>query len=128
MIFLSERYSLSWWITKDTTRLLEGFNAPLGTFASRILSAFALGLLSEEEYRECENIRKIRNIFAHNIYTSFEDQKVKDLCANLRYSGKEPGDARQQYSTATIVLILPLSDRPTYASKRRLKHQDWSHP
>jgi hypothetical protein len=59
---------------KDTGRLLDGFNAPLGTFSSRILVALALGLLSETEYSECERIRKIRNIFAHNFPVSFEDQ------------------------------------------------------
>jgi mannitol operon repressor len=76
---------------KEAGRLLDGFNAPLGTFASRILAAFALGLLSEEEYRECENIRKVRNIFAHNIHTSFGDQKVKDLCAKLKCTATKPG-------------------------------------
>ena len=114
---------------KETSRLLDGFNAPLGTFSSRILGAFALGLLSELEYRECENIRKIRNVFAHNVHASFEDQKVRDICANLEYSAKEYGDvsvdARGQYTTAAVSLILHLTNRPNYADRRRLKHHSW---
>jgi len=114
---------------KETARLLDGFNAPLGTFASRILAAFALGLLSEVEYRECENLRKVRNIFAHNVHASFEDQKVKDICGNLEYSAKDYGDvhvdARGQYTSAAVSLILNLTNRPAYASRRRLKHHDW---
>jgi hypothetical protein len=39
----------------DTSSLLEGFNAPLGTLAARSVAAFALGLLSEREYRECHD-------------------------------------------------------------------------
>jgi len=114
---------------KDTSRLLDGFNAPLGTLSSRILGAFALGLLSETEYRECENIRKIRNVFAHNVHASFEDQKVKDICANLSYSAKDYGnvhvDARGQYTTGAVSLILHLTNRSVYASRRRLQHHDW---
>jgi hypothetical protein len=114
---------------KETGRLLDGFNAPLGTFASRILAAFALGLLSEEEYRECEIIRKVRNLFAHNIHTSFEDQKVKDLCAKVKCAATKPGygqvEPRAQYSAATQILILNLTDRSVFAGPRRLKHHDW---
>src|SRR5690606_22499145 len=47
-------------------RLLEGFNAPLGTFSSRIKASLALGLISSEQYRDLEHLRKIRNEFAHD--------------------------------------------------------------
>ena len=47
-------------------RLLEGFNAPLGTLAARAAAATAMGLISMQEYRELETIRKIRNQFAHD--------------------------------------------------------------
>lgn len=57
---------------EETARLLDGLNAPLGTLSARALAAFALGVLSKNEYRECEKLRKIRNIFAHNIHASFK--------------------------------------------------------
>ncbi len=31
--------------------LLTGFNAPLGTFSSRIKASYALGLINEEQFR-----------------------------------------------------------------------------
>jgi len=112
-----------------TARLLDGFNAPLGTLSARALAAFALGVLSEKEYRECEKLRKVRNIFAHNIHASFSDQNVKDLCANLELSTKDYGEvrvgARGQYATAATALILNLTNRPHYAGLRRLKYSRW---
>src|SRR5579872_3892781 len=77
---------------KEIERLLEGFNAPLGALSARALAAFGVGLLSEREYRECERIRKIRNVFAHNVNASFEDQNTKDICANLEYAARREGD------------------------------------
>lgn len=113
----------------EASKLLDGFNAPLGTLAARSLAAFALGVVSEDEYRECERLRKIRNIFAHNIHASFNDQNVKDLCADLEFSAKDYGDvrvgARGQYASAATALILNLTNRPHYASQRRLKQQSW---
>ena len=64
-------------------RLLEGFNAPLGTLAARAAAAAALGLISRREYRELETIRKIRNQFAHDHRTRFSDQGIVDRCRNL---------------------------------------------
>lgn len=115
----------------ETKRLLEGFNAPLGTLSARALAAFALGVLSEAEYRECEKLRKIRNVFAHNVHASFEDQSVKDICANLEFSAKDYGEvrvgARGQYATAATGLILGLTNRPHYATQRRLKYEGWKY-
>jgi hypothetical protein len=113
----------------ETRRLLEGFNAPLGTLSSRTLAGFALGVLSESEYRECEKLRKIRNVFAHNIHASFEDQNVRDICSNLEFSAKDYGDvrlgARAQYATAATSLILGLTNSPHYVGLRRLEFGGW---
>ena len=115
----------------DTKRLLEGFNAPLGTFSARTLAAFSLGAISEGEYRECERVRKVRNEFAHAIHASFNDQNIKDMCANLEFSAKDYGtvrvDARGQFTTAAVSLILNLTNRPAYAAQRRLKYAPWQY-
>ena len=129
---LLERSILAFLIEhEETKRLLRGFNAPLGTLAARALAAFALGVLSEPEYRECERLRKIRNIFAHNVHASFADQNVKDLCANLEFSAKDYGDvvvgARGQYATSATWLILTLTNRPHYTAQRRLKYGIWKY-
>jgi mannitol operon repressor len=114
---------------EETDRLLEGFNAPLGTFSARALAAFGLGILSEREFRECERIRKIRNVFAHNVHSSFQDQKIKDMCATLQFSAKDYGDvhvdARGQFNTAAVAFISSLTNRAHYVGQRRLKYGDW---
>ena len=51
---------------KATKELVEGFNAPLGTLGSRIKAAFALGLVTEDQYKDLEILRKVRNQFAHD--------------------------------------------------------------
>lgn len=112
-----------------SARLLEGFNAPLGTFAARATAAAALGLISGREYRELDSIRKIRNQFAHDHRTSFSDQGIVDRCRHLAFSAKDYGDVvvapRGQFTTAALALILNLTNRAHYVSKKRLKFENW---
>jgi len=114
---------------QDTKKLIEGFNAPIGTLSARTLAAFALGLLSESEYRECERVRKIRNVFAHNVHSSFKDEALRAMCANLHYSAKDYADvhmdAKGQFTTASVSLILNLTNRPHYSAQRRLQATLW---
>jgi DNA-binding MltR family transcriptional regulator len=46
-------------------RLFESFR-PLSSFSSKIVMAYALGMISLELYEELEKIRHIRNEFAHS--------------------------------------------------------------
>jgi hypothetical protein len=50
----------------EAKELVEGFNAPLGTFAARIKAAYAMGLLLREQHDDLDIARKIRNRFAHD--------------------------------------------------------------
>lgn len=108
----------------DRTRLLNGFNAPIGSFSSRILTMRAIGLMTNEEFRECETIRKIRNHLAHNHSSSFEDDKIKDLCGNLTLSVAAQTDVKQDaqgmFSTAAIALINRLYNRPHWTQKMQV--------
>jgi DNA-binding MltR family transcriptional regulator len=64
--------------------LLDGANAPLGTFSSRTKMAYRVGLISAKFARDLDRIRKIRNDFAHHIRgASFDDGKVKALIQAL---------------------------------------------
>lgn len=114
---------------KGSKALLDGFNAPLGTFSARIASAFALGLLSEVEYRQCELIRKVRNEFAHQIKVSFKTERIVSLYAQLQLSAKSYGDVRVdtrgQFTTAAVGLILSLTNRPHYVGEKRLQSVSW---
>jgi mannitol operon repressor len=121
---------LAFFIEDDNSnRLVEGFNAALGTFSTRLSAAFALGLISEREFKECNTLRRIRNRFAHHVQASFDMQEIRDLCQNLTYSAQDYGtvtvDIRSRYSTAAIALILNLTNRPHYVSKKRRAFQDW---
>lgn len=90
--------------------LLEGFNAPLGTFSSRIKAAIALGLISADQFTDLENLRKIRNQFSHTWEDiSFNDQRIKDRIRNLSYSSVDdnyPKTAMEKVkSSITSILI-----------------------
>ncbi|MGD9657693.1 MAG: transcriptional regulator [Methylocystis sp.] len=113
----------------SSLKLVEGFNAPLGTFSTRTAAAYSLGLISNEEFKECETLRRIRNRFAHDVHTSFDTQDIRDLCKNLTKAAKSYGDvtvdARGQYTTAAVALILQLTNRPAYVSRKRRNIEDW---
>jgi hypothetical protein len=113
----------------NTAKLTEGFNAPLGSFSARTLAAYAMGLISVREYEELSALRKIRNRFAHDIHISFDDQQIKDLCRNLTFKAHDyegvTVSARGQFTSAATCLILNLTNRPHYVSKRRLAAEEW---
>jgi len=114
--------------------LVDGANAPLGTFSARIAACDALGLLSESEAHDLQIIRKIRNDFAHDIHTSFETTSVKDRCKMLKmkahdYSNERMGEvvvsADGQFITAATAVILNLVNRPHYVSQKRRTPETW---
>ena len=114
---------------KDMKKLLNGLNAPLGTFSSRIIMAYSLGLISEEEYEECNRLRSVRNEFSHRVHQHFTDQKVQDVCSNLRFAAQNiplhPNLPRAQFLTSATALILTLTNRPHYVSQKRLSYKAW---
>ena len=115
--------------SSDKDALLNGFNAPIGTFSARIKMAFCLGLITDEERSDANTMRKIRNEFAHDHKASFEDQSIIDLCNNLHHSAKRGGDGVDDpyglFSTASTCLILNLVNRPHYVERGRLKKREW---
>ncbi len=57
---------------------------PLGSFSSRIKTAYLLGIITASLYSELEIMRKIRNDFAHvRQAVRFNDQSIKDRCKSL---------------------------------------------
>ena len=114
--------------------LLGGANAPLGTFSSRISACFTLGLITDDEHHDLNQLRRIRNAFAHDIHTTLNMQSVKDRCATLKmkahdYDSEEMGEVRMtaqgQFHTAAVALIMNFVNRPSYVAKQRRKPQDW---
>jgi DNA-binding MltR family transcriptional regulator len=94
--------------------------APLGTFAARAQVAYAFGLLTPGVARDLRYIRKIRNLFAHDITDlSFSSPQVKDLCSNLSTAKAPPNggvgvvsaDPREQYLSAFTASVQFLWNR-----------------
>ena len=104
--------------------LLKGFNAPFGSFSTRIAGCHALGLLSDQEFKECDNLRKVRNKFAHTVKMSFNNESVSAICANLTMCVPEAG-ARGKFTTSAVGLILALTNRPHYVEEKALKYEVW---
>ncbi|MGB8435615.1 MAG: MltR family transcriptional regulator [Burkholderiales bacterium] len=61
-------------------------NGPLGAFSARIRVARALAGISEDVHYDLDQIRSIRNEFAHNFdhELSFSNQSIADKCGTLR--------------------------------------------
>ena len=116
---------------KDVSKLLAGFNAPVGTFSSRILLSFAVGLISEAEYVMLGNIKKIRNEFAHSVQASFETPTISSHCRTLSEipivksvmksvkAGKEL-DPKFVFRITSALMILTVQDRLPEATDQRL--------
>ncbi|MET4806640.1 hypothetical protein [Limibacillus sp. MBR-115] len=118
----------------QATDLVDGHNAPLGTFSSRITACYVLGLITEDEHHDLNLIRKIRNDFAHDIHTSFEKPDIADRCRELRhkaqdYDSEKLGEVRVgasgQFQTAAVSLIMHFINRPHYVSKHRCTLWEW---
>lgn len=119
-----------------TKKLFESGNAPLSTFSAKCSMSRALGLISAEEYRDIEFVRKIRNAFAHSILTSFEDNQivswamamkvgVAELEAPNETSEVALDDPRERFSLVTTSLVLNFYNRAHFVKSKRLTEQDW---
>jgi DNA-binding MltR family transcriptional regulator len=115
---------------KETDDLLFGFNAPIGTFSSRIKAAYSLGLIQENEFKELNTIRKIRNEFGHSWKkVSFETQQIKDLCSNLPWLGptelEEEANAKGRFNFAVAILLTDFLWRARLVKKEQREIKIW---
>jgi mannitol operon repressor len=117
---------------EGTKALMEGPFAPIGTLAAKAAAAYAMGLISADEKREIDTLRKIRNVFAHEVHVSFSSEKVAKLCVKLMFCAEATGNiavdsSRGQFSTSSAFMILSLTNRPHYVRERRLTYQKWKY-
>jgi DNA-binding MltR family transcriptional regulator len=103
-------------------QLLEGFNAPLGTFSARIKMAYSLGLVTKRQYEDLEQLRRIRNEFAHNWEPiSFNDQKIAAHIRALHFSSLDddfPASPIEKVRTSLGTLLLELRSTTNQIRKR----------
>jgi Mannitol repressor len=121
----------------ETSRQLIDPNrqGPLAFFRSRIDAAYCLGLISKGAFNNLQNIRQIRNLFAHSHETiDFADEEVAALCSKLTFPGTQsgakflhvtPGRGRFVFVTAWLFGYLTQRLNP----KRTPRWMDfWDHP
>jgi len=69
---------------KEVKKLFE-FNQPLGSFSNKINLCYCLGLIDKIIKEDLNQVPRIRNEFAHNLFISFEDVKIKSWCIGLKF-------------------------------------------
>lgn len=111
--------------------LMEGLTAPLGSFSARTNVAFAMGLITKQEYDTINAVRSVRNAFAHNITTSLMDEKVKAKLKPMLWAidQEELGDydPGQTFHLAAQITVMQLLNRADHARANRLNARDWPH-
>jgi hypothetical protein len=109
--------------SKQAKELIEGFNAPFGTFSTRIKGAYTIGLLTKEQYEDLEIARRVRNAFAHDWEgISLESPDIKALIGNLHAYAVDqrptPSDGRERLLQALTTILMELRVQIT----QHLKH------
>lgn len=115
---------------KSSKKILDGFNAPLGTFSARVTAAHALGLIEDNEIKEINIIRSIRNEFGHKWKgVSFENQKIKDLTNNLPWLGPKELETestpRTRFNVAVAILLTDLLWRTRLVKSEKRCSKTW---
>ena len=68
-------------VDHSSSRALFDSFAPLSSFSGKIEIAFAIGLIPEQIYDDLRRIKKIRNLFAHELDAlTFDSPKISKLC------------------------------------------------
>lgn len=119
------RQLLASFLVDDSTKVDKLLIAgPLGTFWSRRLAAYCLGLIGEDEYHDLEIIGQIRNDFAHDLHgLSFSSQSVSDRCGELRFPkrlrlGAELSPPRGRFTLSLGLLVSELKHRADEQERR----------
>jgi DNA-binding MltR family transcriptional regulator len=116
-------------------KLLAGFNAPFGSFSSRVAAAYALGLISTAEYEKLELLREIRNKYAHEIKIKVTDEPVARLMSKfIKLSvdeswepklGHEEEEYILHFRVSAFAFLLSFVDKSALAGDFRLKEISW---
>jgi DNA-binding MltR family transcriptional regulator len=113
---------------KISTKFISDPTSPLGSFYSRTILCYCLGLLEEDEYRALNIIRDIRNTFAHKWgNASFDEQRIKDLVRLLPTTGHKDLDldSLAHYKMSVASLLVQLLWRERLVKKEKREIRDW---
>jgi hypothetical protein len=117
-------------VGEESQHLLLGYNAPLGSLASRASAALSLGLIQENEFEEISLIRRIRNEFGHAWRPlTLDSGRVADLCRLLPWCGPaelEVGATlRARFNANVAILLTDLLWRARLVEKERRRMRPW---
>ena len=115
---------------KEAQEMIFGFNAPIGTFSARIKASYSFGLIEENEFKELNIIRKIRNEFGHSWQqVTFKDQKINGLCNNLPWLGpkemEKESNAKARFNFSVAILLTDLMWRKRLVKNERREIKVW---
>ena len=114
-------------------RRLVGVDCPLGTFSSRVTTAYCLGLVCKTVRDDLRTVGKIRNKFAHQLEAAFDLEPVRGWCLSLKWHEfsmmmKAPADAtpRDVFKVGVNQLIAHLNGMLGVArlERRRIRDED----
>jgi DNA-binding MltR family transcriptional regulator len=94
--------------------LYRSGHGPLGSFSARINTAYCLGVVDDNQQRDLNLIRKVRNKFAHEISNiSFERDDIASQCREMKGAkqGGQPTSAREQFGKTSLRLIVDIMVR-----------------
>lgn len=81
---------------KEVARLLA-YDQPLGSYGNRVRAAYCLGLIGKTVSADLRLVGKIRNRFAHDLYSAFSQPDIASWCVSLQWHRKAymvpPADA-----------------------------------
>ena len=77
-------------LNSDDKRVLFDFDGPLGTFSSKTILAFSIGVIGPISRRDLDLIRLLRNEFAHSRrHFKFSTPEVSEVCRHLQTPDQE---------------------------------------
>ena len=95
---------------KEDYNLFGGDNRPLSTFSAKILMAYSLGLIDTDLTCSLQQIRKIRNKFAHHVTgCSFDSGSIRDLVKSLI----KPFEEFPEYNDAKTLFLGEKASMPS---------------
>jgi DNA-binding MltR family transcriptional regulator len=82
--------------------------APLSSFSAKIDFLYLTKIIGAETRRDMVTIKNIRNEFAHQPRPlSFQDQSIRDLCANLRLNDRLDSLDHEMVKVIKTILRVP---------------------
>jgi len=116
---------------KEVEKLLQP-EGPLGTLGSRVTACYCLGLIGPVIAADLRLVGKIRNRFAHELQTTFSDQRISQWCKSLQWhrhalshDPRRDATDRDLFQVGVNQLVTHLIGLPGIArSEKRVKRKE----